>query len=94
MVAFAHERRLLNQGDVVVVECDRQCNVRLLDDHNFEQFRCGREHRYYGGFYRMFPARLVVPQSGNWNIVIDLGGNRAAAKFHVNYVQTNAHAAA
>jgi hypothetical protein len=48
MVAFASESRQLSQGDLVVVECDHQCSVRLLDDYNFEQFRNGRQHRYYG----------------------------------------------
>jgi hypothetical protein len=94
MVAFASERRQLSQGDMIVVECDRQCNVRLLDDYNFEQFQKGRQHRYYGGFYRMFPARLVVPKSGHWNIVIDLGGQRETAKYQVSYLPTATQAVA
>ena len=94
MVAFAYERQRLSQGDLVVVECSHQCNVRLVDDFNFEQYRSGREHRYYGGFYRMFPVRLVVPRDGYWNIVIDLGGNRATAKYKVNYIKSGAHVAA
>jgi hypothetical protein len=94
MVAFASESRQLSQGDLVVVECDHQCSVRLLDDYNFEQFRNGRQHRYYGGFYRTFPARLIVPKSGHWNIVIDLGGQRTKAKYRVSYFPAAVHAVA
>ena len=94
MVAFASESRELNQGDLIVVECDHPCSVRLLDDYSFEQFRKGKQHKYYGGFYRMFPARLVVPKSGHWNIVIDLGGQRATAKYSVSYLPAGVRAVA
>jgi hypothetical protein len=94
MVAVAHERRQLGRGDLVIVECDHQCNVRLVDDDNFKLFRDGRPHRYYGGFYRTFPARLVVPSSGYWNVVIDLGGRRTAAKYQVQYIESRARAVA
>jgi hypothetical protein len=90
MVAFTFESKQLNQGDLVVVECDHQCNVRLLDEYNLEQFRNGRQHRYYGGFYHMFPVRLVVPKTGHWNIVIDLGGQRDTAKYRVDYFPAKA----
>lgn len=94
MAAFATESRQLRQGDLVVVECDRQCNVRLLDDFNFEQFRKGNQHRYYGGFYRMFPVRLIVPKDGHWNVVIDLGGLQSSARYQVTYVPAKADVAA
>jgi hypothetical protein len=94
MEAFAFESKQLSQGDLIVVECDRQCNVRLLDDLNFNKFRNGQQHRYYGGFYRMFPVRLVVPKTGHWNIVIDLGGNRDIAKYRVHYYPATVHVAA
>ena len=67
MTDYIHTREQLSQGDVVVVECDHQCNIRIIDDQNFEYFKHGREHKYYGGFYRILPARIVIPQSGYWN---------------------------
>jgi hypothetical protein len=94
MADFIHERRHLTRGDLVVVDCDHQCNVRLTDDRNFEEFRHGRRHQYYGGFYRTLPARIVVPSSGHWNVVIDLGGRRATAKYQISYKTAGAHAAA
>jgi hypothetical protein len=92
MSTFIRERQKLSQGDVVVVECDHQCDVRLTDDPNFDVFHRGQPHRYYGGFYRMFPARIVVPRSGYWNVIINLGGTRADAKYHIYYEKAEAHA--
>jgi hypothetical protein len=68
-----YERRYLTKGELVVVNCDRKCNIRLMDDVNFEQFRRGTAHEYFGGFYHVLPAKIVVPASGYWNIDIDAG---------------------
>jgi hypothetical protein len=86
---FLHKREWLDEGDVVVVNCDHQCNVRLTDDSNFSAFRSGRAHRCYGGFYRMLPARIVVPNSGFWNVTIDLGGGRANIRANISYLKRN-----
>jgi hypothetical protein len=94
METFAHERQWLNQGDMVIVECDQKCNIRIADDQNFEKFRGGQEHRYYGGFYRILPARIVIPKSGYWNVIIDLGGRRATAKYRIRYEKADARATA
>jgi len=94
MADFIHTQEWLNQGDVVVVECDHQCNVRITDDANFDRFRKGMSHRYYGGFYRVLPARIAVPNSGRWNITVDLGGGRANVKYAINYIRENAYAPA
>jgi hypothetical protein len=70
---FIHAQEQLSAGDVVAVHCSHQCNIRLMDDANFRSYRSGGQHTYYGGFYKMFPARIVVPHSGHWNVTIDLG---------------------
>jgi hypothetical protein len=94
MVAFIHDRQYLHQGDVVTVECDHQCNIRLLDDQNFEQFKHGRQHKYYGGFYRLLPARIVVPNTGYWNLALDLGGKRAHIRHSIKYIKSSQNTAA
>jgi hypothetical protein len=35
----------------------------------------------------------VVPKSGNWNIVIDLGGHRDVAKYRIHYAPVTEAAA-
>lgn len=84
---FIHAREYLNQGDVVVVNCDHQCNILLTDDLNFSSYRNGRRFNHYGGFYRMLPARIVVPHSGYWNTTIDLGGGRANIRYNIQYMK-------
>ena len=38
------------RGDVVVVTISgNAANVRLLDSSNFQSYKSGRQHRYYGG---------------------------------------------
>jgi hypothetical protein len=64
-----------NKGTVVEVTLTGSAaNVRLMDSSNFNSYRIGREHRYYGGLVRQSPARLVVPSSGYWFVTVDLQG--------------------
>jgi hypothetical protein len=71
---FLHYDLQLNAGDVVQVTLDRQANVRLLDEANFQSYQQGLQHRYFGGLAKVSPARVVAPQSGHWHLVVDLGG--------------------
>lgn len=87
MVAFIHHRELLHEDDVVVVDCDHQCNVRLMDDLNFECFRRGTRHKYYGGFYRTLPAKIVVPATDYWNITLDLAGRQARVRHSIKFLK-------
>jgi hypothetical protein len=68
---FMHEREYLKRGDIVVVDCSHRCNVRLMTDSDFQSFRGGKSHRYYGGHYDRLPARIVVPDDGWWNVTLD-----------------------
>lgn len=65
----------LQQGEVVEVSLDRAANVRLMDISNFHAFQQRRRHRFYGGQAVQSPVQLVAPHSGNWKLVIDLGGH-------------------
>ena len=64
----------LNGGEVVEVSLYHAANVRLMDASNFQSYRQGGQHRYFGGEARQSPIRLRVPQSGHWHVAIDLGG--------------------
>jgi len=67
---------LKSQSRGVVVEIDLRtaANVFLVDSTNFSNYRNGRRYTYYGGQARRSPVRLVVPRSGHWYLVLDLGG--------------------
>ena len=87
MANFVHAQQKLAKGDVVVVQCSHQCNVLLMDDQNFELYRTRQKHQFYGGRYTHFPARLPVPETGHWNVVIDLGGRQATIQHTISYIR-------
>jgi len=73
-------------GDVLEVELDRPANVILLDDLNYARYRVGSGFHYLGGFVQGSPARLLVPFSGDWHLVIDQGGYSAALRVAVRLI--------
>ncbi len=86
MAAHLSKRLFLKDGDVVEVYSDTQANVILMDDANYADYRAGRSHRYYGGFFTHFPARLTPPHSGYWNVVLDLGGGQGTVRHSMRVV--------
>lgn len=87
MADFIHAREHLDRGDSVIVDCDTQCNVMLLSDAEFSNYRNGRDFRCHGGRYQRFPVRLAAPGPGYWNVVIDLGGASARIKYSIKVVR-------
>jgi len=71
---FLHYEFNLGSDDAVEVRLDKQANVRMLDGLNFEQFRCGQPHAFFGGLATVSPVLLRPPHAGHWHVVIDLGG--------------------
>lgn len=84
---FLHQQEYLNARDKVILQCDTQCNFLLMDDVNFSSYQHGGAYSYYGGFFTHFPARIVVPHSGHWNIVIDLGGGQANIRYGIHIIK-------
>lgn len=87
MGQFIHGRENLSDGDVVRVDCDTQCNVMLLTDSEFAKYQRGASFNYYGGFFKYFPATIAAPNSGFWNVVIDLGGGSASIRYSISVVK-------
>lgn len=61
-------------------------NVRLLDSSNFQNYRSGRRHNYYGGLVRRSPARIPIPRSGRWHVVVDMQGLRGQTKASIRVI--------
>ena len=61
-------------GDAVQITLDSRANVRLMDSLNFNKYRQGQRHRYYGGQAGKSPVILGVPRQGHWHVVVDTGG--------------------
>jgi hypothetical protein len=87
MADFIHECEHLQEDEMVVVYCSHQCNVILLDNSNFQNYRAGRPFEHFGGHYTQFPVRLSVPHTGFWNTVLDLGVERANIRYNISYLK-------
>ena len=86
---FLHSREHLNKGDVVVIDCSHQCNIMLTNDLNFRKYKSGQKFKYYGGLFEMLPARIAAPETGYWNITIDLGGGSARIKHSIEIIRNS-----
>lgn len=65
----------LSKGNIVEVTLKgNAANVLLLDSSNYNNYKNGRRYKYYGGFVKCSPYRVVVPNTGRWFVVINLGG--------------------
>lgn len=81
------------RGNVVEVTLSgNAANVRLLDSSNFQSYRSGRQHRYFGGLMTTSPARLVVPHSGSWHVTIDMQGLRGQTRSSIRVIPAEAMA--
>jgi len=64
----------VQKGSRVIVTLKNQANVRLMTHSEYNKYRNGGAHRYYGGRVTRSPWVGVVPDSGRWVVAIDLGG--------------------
>ena len=80
-----------NRGDIVVVNISgNAANVRLLDSSNFQNYKSGRRHHYYGGLMTRSPAEIPIPHSGNWHVAIDMQGLRGQSRTGVRVIPAEA----
>ncbi len=70
-----HDLGQQKRGSAAVVTLNgNAANVRLMDSSNFNAYKNGRQHRYYGGLVRQSPHRITIPQDGHWYVAVDLQG--------------------
>jgi hypothetical protein len=74
-MGFLHWDMDAGPDNLIQVEFDRQANVLLMDDVNFNSYRNGRSYRYFGGLATRSPVRLVPPHAARWHVVVNLGGH-------------------
>jgi hypothetical protein len=60
-------------NSVIEITLSNAANVLVMDEGNFEGFRSGRNHSYYGGYYKQSPIIIKVP-AGRWHVVVHVGG--------------------
>lgn len=42
----------LDKGQIVEVQLAAAANIRLMDSSNYNSYKNGRRHRYYGGYVK------------------------------------------
>ncbi|MDM8564845.1 DUF1883 domain-containing protein [Candidatus Halobeggiatoa sp. HSG11] len=62
----------LKKGEIVEVTLTKGANVRLMNSSNFNSYKSGRKHHYYGGLAKKSPIKIQVPNSGHWYVAIDM----------------------
>ena len=70
---FLDYRVSTGPNSVIEVTLSMAANVLVMDESNFQSFRSGGQHHYYGGYYTQSPVIIRVP-SGQWHVVVHLGG--------------------
>lgn len=79
-----HKLDHLSRGDRVEITLQgNAANVRLMNNSNFQAYKNGRKHKYYGGLVNRSPFFLTVPSSGQWNITVDMLGLRGQVRSSV-----------
>lgn len=48
-----------------------------MDDPNFDRYRRGQAHGYFGGDATRSPVSIRPPRPGRWHVTVDLGGSPA-----------------
>ncbi len=83
---FLHYELDVGPNNTIRVTLDKQANVRLLDSQNYQKYRNGQQHKYYGGLAKASPVNLAAPYEGHWHLVIDLGGYGGTIRASVQVV--------
>ena len=83
---YLHYDLNLRQAESVEVTLDKQANVQLLDEINFNKYKQGERYSYYGGLATKSPVRIAPPYFGHWHLVIDLGGFAGTVKASVRTI--------
>lgn len=79
-----HKLGYQTRGTIVEVTLSgNAANVRLLDNLNFQNYKAGRQHKYYGGLAKQSPVRLEVPRDAHWHVTVDLQGLSGQVKHSV-----------
>ncbi|TYP99012.1 uncharacterized protein DUF1883 [Tenacibaculum adriaticum] len=74
----------LNGGEVVEITLHgNSANVKLMNSLNFQRYKRGTKHQYYGGHVTRSPYNISIPNYGRWYITIDLGGYSGNVKSSV-----------
>ena len=77
----------VESGSVIEVTLQGSAaNVRLMGSSDFNSYRNGRAHRYIGGLVKQSPFRMTVPNSGSWNVTVDMQGLQGTTRSSIRTI--------
>lgn len=80
----------LSSNQYIRVNLDTQVNVKLMDYHNYSQYKQGKRHIYYGGLAAGREVNLKPPCAGTWYLVIDQQGYKPQQfRYGIQVVSSN-----
>ena len=84
---YNYQEANLEAGDVIRVTLDKQANVILLDNSNYQRFKSGRDYKHFGGLATRSPVDIVVPSTGHWYLVINTGGYPGSVRYSTQVIK-------
>jgi Domain of unknown function (DUF1883) len=91
---FTHyDLKQLRAGTTVEVTLSAVNNVRLMTPTNFQRFSEKLDFKYTGGVAKKSPVRFVIPESGQWHLIVDSEGHAGLAESSVKMIPAPAVAA-
>jgi hypothetical protein len=51
---FIHSREYYSANDIIVLNCDTQCNFMIMTDADFSYYQSGGSHHYYADIKHIF----------------------------------------
>ncbi len=76
----------LGPNDAVSIILDKQANVLLLDESNFQRYRSRQSFRYSGGLAQQSPVILRPTSPGSYHVVVDRGGLGGSVRASVSVI--------
>jgi len=80
---YLHYKVKTHSNSIIEVSLDKQANIKLMDNKNYQNYRMKKKYDFIGGLARVSPMVLKPPYKGEWHIVVDLEGMGGSVKAKV-----------
>jgi hypothetical protein len=70
-----HYKVTLQKGEILQITLDKQADVLLMDEDNYNKFAVGKKYRSYGGRATRSPVQMAPPEPGRWRLVVIPAGS-------------------
>ena len=86
MQALIYDLGYQKKGTTIEIKLPFATNVRLFDKVNCDLFRNKQKHTFYGGYVKVSPYRMAIPEEKHWYIAVDVQGDTSNVNVGINVV--------